>query len=171
MDTYFVNQYEISFERYLEWSKHPKGKLAIAMKRKRLYKQIAIVICGIAVILSGVYLKSWEAILFGSTACCVLIYRFLNSNRAVKRQYNMLMKLYTAKEWHRTICFGGNIQITEFNSLMVYEYSQITSVTEDKEYYYLMIGNDIAIRVLKNGFIKGNQNEFSVFVQNYMSGQ
>lgn len=171
MDTYFENQYTIPFERYLEWAKHAKGKFAIDQKRKRLYKQIAGIICGVVIILSGTYLKSWETIWFGTVACLLFIYRLMSVKKIVRKRYETILKTYGAKEWTRNFIFGENIMITEFNACVIYEYNQVTSVTEEKEYFHLMLGDNLVLRILRNGFIKGDQNDFSSFIRERMMNQ
>lgn len=45
-----------------------------------------------------------------------------------------------------------------------FEYNQITKIVETKSFIVLRLSENSAILVLKDGFVKGTQEEFSKFI-------
>lgn len=78
----------------------------------------------------------------------------INSFEKTGRQLN------NGKIEKTNIKFNTNILMKEGNVQMQYEYSQIKKISETKNFFVLSLGNESAILVHKEGFIKGNKENF-----------
>ena len=64
------------------------------------------------------------------------------------------------------VTFGENIKMDEGKVHLEFEYSQIQSIVETNNFIVLKIGKNASILVLKEGFTKGNKEDFIVFINN-----
>ena len=62
--------------------------------------------------------------------------------------------------------FSNNIILNEGKVRLEFEYSQIKKIKQTKNFIVLMISNNSAILVLKDGFINGNKDDFLSFIRN-----
>ena len=69
------------------------------------------------------------------------------------------------------IKFSDNIVMNEGRVHLEFEYSQITKITYTKNFIVLKTSKQSAILVLKNGFLKGNEEEFSKFIEEKINKQ
>lgn len=90
----------------------------------------------------------------------------------------ILTPVVTTKELERTserlnngkiektrIKFLNNIVIDEGKVHLEIEYSQITEIVQTKNFIVLKTSKQSAVLVLKNGFVKGNENDFIKFIE------
>ena len=62
------------------------------------------------------------------------------------------------------VIFSDNIVMDEGKVHLEFEYNQITKIVETKSFIVLRLSENSAILVLKDGFVKGTQEEFSKFI-------
>ena len=66
--------------------------------------------------------------------------------------------------------FLDNIVMDEGKVHLEVEYSQITEIVQTKNFIVLKTSEQSAVLVLKNGFIKGNENVFMKFIEEKTKG-
>ena len=64
------------------------------------------------------------------------------------------------------VAFKDNITMDEGKVHLEFEYSQIKQIVETNHFIVLKLGDNSAILVFKNGFTKGNKEEFIKFIKN-----
>ena len=61
--------------------------------------------------------------------------------------------------------FLDNIVMDEGKVHLEVEYNQITEIVQTKNFIVLKTSEQSAVLVLKNGFVKGNENDFMKFIE------
>ena len=65
--------------------------------------------------------------------------------------------------------FSNNIVMDEGKVHLEFEYNQIIKILQTKNFIVLKTSEQSAILVLKNGFLKGNENDFIKFIEEKIS--
>lgn len=65
--------------------------------------------------------------------------------------------------------FSDNIIMNEGKVHLEFEYSQITEIVQTKNFIVLKTSEQSAILIFKNGFIKGNKQDFISFIEEKIS--
>lgn len=169
MEPEFINQYEITLERYLQWAKHPVGKAAVRAYKKGIRLRIMMVCLGIFIVLDGIFLREFFLALSGFIFAVIGLSRlFILPGKIQKRQYALILKSQNTDHCLRKVTFSDEIVCEEGNNLTRYAYSDIIRVTEDSVYFYLFYNEDMVLRVDKESFVVGNAAAFREFCSTYM---
>lgn len=77
---------------------------------------------------------------------------------------NASKRLNNGKREKTHISFGNSIIMDEGKVHLEFEYSQIQKIMQTKNFIALKLGDQSAILVYKEGFTKGNKEEFMKFI-------
>ena len=114
-------------------------------------------ICSFIMLLLGLYI--------GLIVCCItLLFMAFCPIIMIKSLQDNSKRLNNGKIEKTVVDFNENIIMNEGRVHLEFEYSQIKKIKQTKNFIVLMISNHSAILVFKNGFIKGNKDEFLKFI-------
>lgn len=82
----------------------------------------------------------------------------------IKQLEDTEKRLNNGKIEKTKVIFSDNIVMDEGKVHLEFEYNQITKILETKSFIVLRLSENSAILVLKDGFVKGTQEEFSKFI-------
>lgn len=82
----------------------------------------------------------------------------------IKQLEDTEKRLNNGKIEKTKVIFSDNIVMDEGKVHLEFEYNQITKIVETKSFIVLRLSENSAILVLKDGFVKGTQEEFSKFI-------
>ncbi len=166
MATEFINEYEITFDIYRNWVRHPVGQKAKKNRTKRLLWKTAGLCIAVFLILLGIFLPDNAAMYIGIAFAGAMAYLLIfSSSNATKKQYKLAVAANENKPWIRTYTFSDVIKMSDFRGDAEYRYAQISMTAEDGDYFYLWLGRDYVLRILKSGFIKGSEGAFRNFIE------
>lgn len=172
MEQQYINQYKISFELFKEWANNPIGKNAIRNRKKGIRLRVIGIACSILIAALGVVTNDYLFILIGALTFVLFLVRlFYLPSKMIKKQYNLFKKSQNDKDVTRTITFADNIVIDDGRSSTHYDYSEISKMSEDEEYFYLFLNADMGLRVRKDSFIKGTCEDFRVYIYSELSNK
>lgn len=165
METKFINQFELSFELFKEWTRHPVGRRGIKARGRRF----ALLAIGIALslflIVLGIVTQKQSNLIIGLVLLAFYIFLLvINPIITLKKRYELSIKPLNGRPLIRTTTFADKIVIEVGKSKTEYEYSEIIRVAEDESYFYLFINADTVIRIRRDGFIQGSNDEFKGFI-------
>ena len=79
-------------------------------------------------------------------------------------------RLNNGKTEKTKLFFDNSIIMDEGKVHFEFEYNQIQEMLETKHFIVLKLGNNSSVLVLKDGFTKGNKNEFMEFIKKKIKG-
>lgn len=162
----FINEFEITYDVYKDWVKHPMGQKARRNKMKRLLWNFAGLLISAFLILLGMILPINAALFIGVAFMGAMLYLLIFSQEmATKKQYNLAVESNVNPPWKRTFTFSDVIQMLDFRTQADFKYSQIKQITEDNRCFYLWLNNDYVLRILKDAFTKGNTKTFRNYIE------
>lgn len=162
----YICEFEITFDIYNDWVKHPLGKKARKNRMKRLLWKTAGVFIAVFVTLIGVFLPDNAALFIGIAFTAAMAFLLLFSARiATKRQYAAAIAENGGQPWIRSFAFSDAVKMADFRTTAEYKYAQLSRITEDAGYYYLWLGGDYVLRIPKASFTKGSPNAFPDFIR------
>ena len=152
--------------------KYSKTILLEMLKKTRKKLHIIICICILVYCFGAaiycIYLNSiWgSGISFLLTAFFILLYLYLpyyNVNKMIRRYY----ELYHAEVETATYFFGDYILgiNKQTNGETKTDDKQIIKIVKTKNLYLMLMKEQLVILVDKNGFVKGNKDEFEEFIK------
>lgn len=161
----FINEYEITLDVYKTWVTRPLNKKAKQNKQRRLILFVAGMIFSAALIVFGIFWPNNVAIFIGGILMLILFFRaVMMPDIAIKKQYFKIKDPHGDEPWIRSYAFSDVITVTDFQTRSDYKYHDILSATEDNDYFYLWFNKDAVIRVMKNAFKKGSEQDFRGFI-------
>jgi hypothetical protein len=161
----FINEFEITYDIYKGWVNHPLGQKARKNKMKRNLWKMAGLFISVFLILLGIYLPENAAIFIGIAFLGAMLYlAVLLPGTAARKQYKLAIAENTNQPWKRTITFSNVIHMADFRTDAEYKYTQVSQVTEDKSYYYIWLGSDYVLRILKSAFTRGSADAFRGYI-------
>lgn len=164
MEPKFINQYQVTLERYQYWARHPVGKKAVHNRRLGIRLRIALICCGLLLILCGVLTQERIMPILGIFGILMGLARlFFLPNIILKKQYALILKSQNSDTWVEQIVFSDEIVCESGNASFRYACSDILSVTEDSDYFYLFYNEDMVLRIYKPGFVLGTSDDFRIF--------
>lgn len=164
MEAKFINQYEVTIEMIQQWEAHPVGRKAVHDHKIGIHLRIAIICCGLLLILCSVLTQEILFTLFGILAIFIGLARlFLLPKLVLKKQYALILKSQNADAWLNQFTFSDEIVYESGNTSSRYAYSDIINVTEDRQYFYLFYNEDMVLRIYKAGFVLGTAEGFREF--------
>lgn len=166
MTTEFISEFEITYDVYLDWVKHPLGRKARKNHIKRVLWKFGGLLISVFLILIGVFLPDNAALYIGIAFSGAMLYMVtLNANTAAKKQYQLAIKANDGQPWKRTFSFSDVIRMTDFRTDAEYKYSQVTQLTDDARYLYVWLGVDFVLRIPKNSMTKGSAQALAGFIE------
>ncbi len=166
MEINFENNYEITFLRYYDWIKNP-----ITERSKRIIKtnqiaRIAGLSCGILLIIIAIIARQLPYLAIGLIYSAYCVYALIFKTRKMAAaQYGAMLRRNKVSKWIRNIrFFDDSFTIRDNNSTIDYKYSDLCDFTENDEYYHLWVDDSFVVRVLKDGFVKGDKSAFKSFI-------
>ena len=133
---------------------------------KILGKRIMIVGFGLFIISIILFFIETGTMKYAMLGCALvgIIYAIITPIRLVNVLEKNAKRLNNGKIEKTRVVFGDNIVMDEGKAHLEFEYSQIEKIVETKNLLALIIGNNASILVLKDGFVKGTQEEFMKFI-------
>ena len=165
MEIIFENEFEITKEMYLSWSRHPMGASARARTKRWYITQTAG--CVLALVLFGlaVYMKHILLMVLGGAFAVVFILRlFWLLERATKKQYDSIRAAQTTERWIRKTEFADDISVYDANSCTKFNYGELPRLTQDEEWFYLWRDENFVLRLRKGCFTCGSEENFEEFI-------
>lgn len=169
MTSEFISEFEITYNVYLDWVKHPIGRKAKRNKMKRLIWRFGGLLIAAFLILLGIFLPDNAALYIGIAFSGAMLYMlFIYPSSVANGQYKKALAENNGQPWVRTFEFADGIKMKDFRTQADYKYSQISQATEDNRYFYIWLGDDFVLRILKNSFTRGSVDAFRNFIQSKM---
>jgi hypothetical protein len=161
MDAKFINQYTITFDMYRDWAKHPVGQAAIRSRRKNLVLCIGGIVVSVGLAVFGAVMSQFYVVLMGAVFFIIFGLRlFFIPQQLLRKKYAMILKSLNGAQWTRTITFADKITVEDGRNSGSYDYSEFKALTEDEQYFFLFLNNDMALRVRKDSFTEGTAERF-----------
>lgn len=154
MENLFENEYLMERKYYKEYV------LNVLCKK--------IIITGLLVMIFGfiftVFVGLEDAKIVLTAAIIAGIASILTPVVTIKQLEDTEKRLNNGKIEKTKVIFSDNIVMDEGKVHLEFEYNQITKIIEIKSFIVLRLSENSAILVLKDGFVKGTQEEFSKFI-------
>ncbi|MBQ8871910.1 MAG: YcxB family protein [Clostridia bacterium] len=154
MENLFENEYLMERKYYKEYV------LNVLCKK--------IIITGLLVMIFGliftVFVGLEDAKIVLTAAIIAGIASILTPVVTIKQLEDTEKRLNNGKIEKIKVIFSDNIVMDEGKVHLEFEYNQITKIVETKSFIVLRLSENSAILVLKDGFVKGTQEEFSKFI-------
>ena len=154
MENLFENEYLMERKYYKEYV------LNVLCKK--------IIITGLLVMIFGliftVFVGLEDAKIVLTAAIIAGIASILTPVVTIKQLEDTEKRLNNGKIEKTKVIFSDNIVMDEGKVHLEFEYNQITKIVETKSFIVLRLSENSAILVLKDGFVKGTQEEFSKFI-------
>ena len=154
MENLFENEYLMERKYYKEYV------LNVLCKK--------IIITGLLVMIFGliftVFVGLENAKIVLTAAIIAGIASILTPVVTIKQLEDTEKRLNNGKIEKTKVIFSDNIVMDEGKVHLEFEYNQITKIVETKSFIVLRLSENSAILVLKDGFVKGTQEEFSKFI-------
>ena len=159
MDNIFENEYKMKSKFYKEYVYN-------VLCKKTIIAGFGIALIGIILFylvpINNPYIILTAAIISFISAILTPIITIKELEKAEKRLNNGRIEKTNIK-------FLNNIVMNEGKAHLEFEYNQITNIINTKNFIVLKISAQSAILVLKNGFIKGDKEEFLKFIKEKIS--
>lgn len=154
MENLFENEYLMERKYYKEYV------LNVLCKK--------IIITGLLVMIFGLIFIAFvgleDAKIVLTAAIIAGIASILTPVVTIKQLEDTEKRLNNGKIEKTKVIFSDNIVMDEGKVHLEFEYNQITKIVETKSFIVLRLSENSAILVLKDGFVKGTQEEFSKFI-------
>lgn len=154
MENLFENEYLMERKYYKEYV------LNVLCKK--------IIITGLLVMIFGLIFTAFvgleDAKIVLTAAIIAGIASILTPVVTIKQLEDTEKRLNNGKIEKTKVIFSDNIVMDEGKVHLEFEYNQITKIVETKSFIVLRLSENSAILVLKDGFVKGTQEEFSKFI-------
>lgn len=154
MENLFENEYLMERKYYKEYV------LNVLCKK--------IIITGLLVMIFGliftVFVGLENAKIVLTAAIIAGIASILTPVVTIKQLEDTEKRLNNGKIEKTKVIFSDNIVMDEGKVHLEFEYNQITKILETNSFIVLRLSENSAILVLKDGFVKGTQEEFSKFI-------
>ena len=166
MEAKFVNDYEITFDRYYDWITNPISTRAQKIMKTNKIGRIVGLVCGILLIVLAILFSQLPYLVVGVIYTIYTIYAMLFKTRKLAvNQYNYILRQQRTKSWIRNIeLFEDKFTVHDGKNDVDYEYSDICDFTENDEYFNLWVDEEHVVRVFKKGFKENNDDEFKSFI-------
>jgi len=128
-----------------------------------LCKKYSIIGYIIAILGLIMFLFTKDLIMLIVAFVCILA-AILTPITATKQLFENSKRLNNGKIEKTYIKFAENIIMDEGKAHFEFEYAQIKKVLQTKNFIILKTSNQTAILVLKEGFVKGNKEQFITFI-------
>lgn len=169
MEPKFINQFSITLELYKDWCNNPIGNAAVKNRNRGIHLRVILACCGILLIVMGLLIKEFFAILAGFGFSYIAFNRlFILPNKIIKMQYDNLPKLNNSDSVIRKTTFSDEILCESGNATMKYSYSEVEKMTEDHSYFYLFLNQDMVLRIKKDSFTLGTTDTFREFCNTFI---
>ncbi len=161
----FENIFDITEDKYIYTVTN--SVIDRVKKEAKRAKRISLLsgILSIIMFFIAAVVQSW---LYAGTFLLIAIMSVYGYTYRREARYRKLYKktVATMKEqkWIRKTEFNAAISISENGANIKIPYAKITDVTEDEFFYYLFRGVNDVIYIDKQGFNKGNAEEFLPFI-------
>lgn len=171
MENTFINEYEVTFDRYYEWVLNPIAPQAQKIVKSHKISKIAGLVCGILLLLIALITWQLPYLIIGViyTMYCIYAIVFKTKKLAVT-QYNNILRTNKTKTWMRKIkFFDDHLIVCDNKQTVEYNYSEIENFTENDEYYHLWVDDRFIVRVRKDSFTLGESDKFKQFINQILS--
>ncbi len=172
MEPHYICEFDVSFEEYKYWAKHPLGSAAVKSRRKSLVLRGVGCALSVLLIAMGLAQSEFYLTLCGAAFLCIFLARmFLTDNIILKKQYTLFLKAQPGGVWKRTFRFTDKLTIEDGRSVSSYAYGEIKRHTEDERYFVLWLSEDMVMRLPKAAFTAGEPARFLDFVEAAAAGE
>ncbi|MBQ7283415.1 MAG: YcxB family protein [Oscillospiraceae bacterium] len=168
----YVNESEITLEKYLYLCDKPIGKKAKKkLKNWRMLHIFAIVIMTVNAFVC--YASDAQPLAIISLVfALVCVYKLLFQRKKVNtKQYNQIKENQGNEKWYRTITFDKDIKVTDGNTVTTFKYTEFVKLDENDRYYLLFKNENAVLRVEKGAFTTGDETKFVKFITNKIKKQ
>lgn len=168
MEPKFINEFSITLEMYKDWFHHPIGNAAVKDRKRGICLRVTLAFCGILMIVLGLLLKEFFAVMTGTVFLLIALFRLLIlPNKIMKIQYDSFPKSNNSDLVIRKTTFSDEIICESGKVTIRYSYSEIAKTTEDTSYFYLFLNEDKVMRIKKDGFTLGTIDTFREFCNTF----
>lgn len=173
MEPKFVNEFNLTYEMYTEWAKHPIAPKAVKVRRKRTCLLSIGVLCSVFITIEAILLCDFFVLTTGLVLLMLVLNQlFLLPIRVRKKQYELSLKTYyNDNQCVIKTVFSDQILIIQGNTTMKIACSEIQRMQEDGAYFYLITDRELVMRIRKDGFVVGNADEFRTFWNQMLCAQ
>jgi len=151
----FENEYTMERKLYKEYVYN-------ILCKKTIIIGLLVAVLGIALFIC---MNSERAYMVLATSIISIIVTIITPIITIKQLEETEKRLNNGKIEKTNIKFLNNIVMDEGKVHLEFEYHQIVKVVETKNFIVLGISEQSAILVFKNGFLKGNKNDFINFIE------
>ena len=155
MDNFFENEYTMETKLYKEYVYNILCKKTII---------VGLVVTILGIILFFMINREHSYIMI-TTAIISGIVTIFTPIMTIKQLEETEKRLNNGKIEKTNIKFLDNIVMNEGKVHLEFEYNQISKIEETENFIVLKTSGQSAILVLKNGFLKGNEHDFKIFLE------
>lgn len=173
MDAVFINQYRVTKKRFVSWALHP------AHRKRAIFSRVLWIVLLIAALAAAVYsIATSRSLLIFISLMLALVFFF----RAFLRERMMASSKFAAAAkargvssgWDRNIAFTAKgIDVQDADISVSYEYKNFNGLVDLGDEFALLIknGKGSSVRLPKEGFTKGNPEDFPKFMHKKLKGR
>lgn len=170
MEFEFENAYEVTEAIYMHWATHPVGKVAKKHARMMLIMTLIEVAVAAGLVILGV-LKTQPIYVIGGVlfAGYFLLSTFVLQRRKQREHFRRMRAAQHTEHWQRVMRFGDRIDVNDAGDEVSFDWSRLTEVTQDDDWFYLWLDPSSAYRVKKDAFTVGSAADFGKFAKQKMA--
>ena len=161
MEIFFKNEYTMETKYFKEYVYNVLCKKIIRSG----------VIIGVIGILFFAFVHSKVAYITLTAGVIALLSAFFTPVVSAKELEKAAKRLNNGNIEKTKVKFLNNIVMDEGKVHLEIEYNQITEIVQTKNFIVLKTSEQSAVLVYKNGFIKGNENDFMKFIDEKIKKQ
>ena len=170
MEPKFICEFDVSLEEYKYWARHPLGASAARNRRLSLILRAAGIALSIFIIALGATSAGTPYLIVGIAFLIFFLGRtLLSENIILQKQYETILKAQKDGVWTRSYTFGDRVSVADGRSASEYEYGELHKLTEDERYFVLWLSGDIVMRLPKDRFTLGANEDFRAFITDKLS--
>lgn len=172
MEFEFENAYEVTEDIYMDWATHPVGQLAKKHARAMLIMTLVEVALAVGLIVLGI-VKVYPLYIIGGALFGIyfLLSAFVLNRRKQRQHFRKMLAAKHTAHWNRIMRFGEQIAVDDAGDEVTFDWSRLSEITQDENWFYLWLDQSSAYRVKKDAFTVGNEADFDRFATAKIAGK
>lgn len=151
----FENEYTMETKLYKEYVYN-------ILCKKTIIIGLLVSIIGLIIF---IFVHSDKSYMILAASIISVVVAIITPIMTIKQLEESEKRLNNGKIEKTNIKFSNNIVMNEGKVHLEFEYNQIIKIIETENFIVLKISEQSSILVFKNGFIKGNKNDFMKFIE------
>lgn len=151
----FENEYTMETKLYKEYVYN-------ILCKKTIIIGLLVAIIGLIIF---IFVHSDKSYMILAASIISVVVAIITPIMTIKQLEESEKRLNNGKIEKTNIKFSNNIVMNEGKVHLEFEYNQIIKIIETENFIVLKISEQSSILVFKNGFIKGNKNDFMKFIE------